>query len=268
VVAREGHRLGAKPLGDGEGAAAGHLALRLLAGGHDDPCRRGPQGVEVGLVVGAGDQVLAQQRVGARTVVLAGHAEHRRVGRRLAGDLRAERPLVAGDGDEVRHPGAPAAALVGLLHRAGGRQRVLPVGQDRGERRLVRDQRPHVPRVPGHQRERVDRAAAAGEQVDRPATDRLDEPVQVVGVDVGRDRAGRVGLHAALDTAWVVGHHGAVGEVPRQRGEPGGAHRRADQQQDRPAAGVVAPNVVGQGGAGDVQGVVVVAASSARMASI
>ena len=123
------------------------------------------------------------------------------------------------------HPGAPAAALVGLGDRAGGRQRVLAVGQDRGERRLVRDERPHVLWVLGHEGERVDRATAAGEEVDRLPTDRLDEPMQVVGVNVGRHRAGWIGLHAALDAAWVVGHHGAVGEVLRQRAEAGGAHR-------------------------------------------
>ena len=67
--------------------------------------------------------------------------------------------------------GAPAAALVGLVDRAGGRQRVLAVGQERGERRLVRHERPHVLGVPGHERQRVDRAAAAGEQVDRPAAE-------------------------------------------------------------------------------------------------
>jgi hypothetical protein len=129
---------------------------------------------------------------------------------------------VAAEGDELRHPGAPAAALVGLVDGKGGRHRVLAVGHDRGQRRLVRDQRPDVLRVPGHEGERVDRATAAGEQVDR-ATDRLDEPMQVVGVDVGRHRAGRIGLRAALDAAWVVGDQGAVGEVPRQRAEAAGA---------------------------------------------
>jgi hypothetical protein len=51
VIAREADRLGAKALGCGEGATVRQLALRLLAGGHDDPCRCGPQGVDVGLVV-------------------------------------------------------------------------------------------------------------------------------------------------------------------------------------------------------------------------
>jgi hypothetical protein len=56
--------------------------------------------------VSAGDDVLAEQRVGARAVVLGRQAEHRRVGRRLAGDLRGERSLMSADGDEERHRGA------------------------------------------------------------------------------------------------------------------------------------------------------------------
>jgi hypothetical protein len=180
-------------------------------------------------------------------------AEHRRVGRRPVGDLGGEGTLVAAEGDELGHPGAPAAALVGLGDRAGGRHRVLAVGQDGGERRLVGDEGPHVLGVLGHEGERVDRATAAGEQVDRTSTDRLDEPMQVVGVHLGSHRAGWIGLHAALDAAWVVGDHGAVGEVLRQRGEAGRAHRGAHQQQDRLGAGVAAPNVIGKGGAGDVQ---------------
>src|SRR4029453_10401471 len=35
VVAREDHRLGAEPVGDGEGAAVRQLSLRLRTGGHD-----------------------------------------------------------------------------------------------------------------------------------------------------------------------------------------------------------------------------------------
>ena len=64
-----------------------------------------PQGVEVGLVVGGGgDDVLAEQRVRARAVVLGRHAEHGRVGRRLAGDLGGERSPIADEGDEVAIP--------------------------------------------------------------------------------------------------------------------------------------------------------------------
>jgi hypothetical protein len=67
--------------------------------------------------VAIGDHVLAQQRVRTRTIVLGRHAEHRRVWRRLTGDLRSELSLMAGDGDEVRHPGAHPGRLH-CRHRA------------------------------------------------------------------------------------------------------------------------------------------------------
>ena len=58
-----------------------------LAGGEDDPRRGASQRVEVGLVVRAGDDVLAEHHVGPRAVVLGRHPEHRRIGRRLLGDV-------------------------------------------------------------------------------------------------------------------------------------------------------------------------------------
>ena len=71
-----------------------------------------------------------------------------------------------------------------------GRLGVLGIGQQRGQRRLVGHQRADVLRMRGHQGQRVDGAAAAGEQVYRPA-DPLDDPMQVVGVLAGiRLRAG------------------------------------------------------------------------------
>ena len=94
-------------------------------------------------------------------------------------------------------PAPEAAALVGVVDRPAGRQRVLAIGQDRGERRLVRDERPHVLRMLRHEGERVDRAAAAGEQVDRPAAERLDDPMQVVGV-AARASTGLAGSAFAL----------------------------------------------------------------------
>ena len=117
------------------------------------------------------------------------------------------------------------------------RHRALAVGQDRGERRLVRDERPHVLRVLRHEGERVDGAAAAGEEVDRAAAELGDDPVEVVGVLLGRGLAGGIGLRAALDAPRVVGHDRAVGEMAGQRAEPAGAHRRADEQQRRGGAG-------------------------------
>ncbi len=101
--------------------------------------------------------------------------------------------------DEPRHAGTEPAALVRVVDGAGGRQRALAIGQDRRERRLVRDERPDLLRVLRDEGERVHRTAAAGEEVDGPAVELGDDPMQVVGVLVGRRRAGRIGLRAALD---------------------------------------------------------------------
>ena len=72
---------------------------------------------------------------------------------------------------------------------------------------------------------------------------------------VRRGLGGIVGAYAALDSAGVVGHDGAVVEVSGQGAEPAGAHRRPDDQQGRRGARVVAADVVVQHGAGHVQGV-------------
>ena len=174
-------------------AAVGHLALGLGAGGEDDPGRRRAQGVEVGLVVGARDHVLAEQHVGPRAVVLGRHA------RTSPGpapgcvdEVGRERALVADDRDEVGHAGAEAAALVGLVDRLGGRQGGLAVGEDRASGGSCATSVRTSLRMRRDERQRVHRAAAAREQVDRPGAERLDDPMQVVGVLLGR-RLGRPG---------------------------------------------------------------------------
>ena len=75
---------------------------------------------------------------------------------------------------------------------------------------------------------RIHRPAAAGEQVNRACIERLDEPMQVIRVLLGRRRAGRIGLHAALRAAGVVGNDGAVREVAAERAESRGCHVRTD----------------------------------------
>jgi hypothetical protein len=69
---------------------------------------------------------------------------------------------------------------------AGRGQRLLAIGEHRGERGFVRDERPHLLRVLGHQGQRVHRAAAAGEQIDRLFIECGDEPIQVVCVFLDR----------------------------------------------------------------------------------
>ena len=130
----------------------------------------------------------------------------------------------------------------------------LAIGEHRDQWRFVRDERPYLLRVLRYEGQRVHRAATAGEQVDRPGIDRRDEPMQVVRVLLDGVLRRAVGALAPLRPARVVGHDCAIGEVLRKRAEPGGAHRRPDHQKDRIGAGIVAPDVVRQDGAGDLQG--------------
>jgi hypothetical protein len=85
-------------------------------------------------------------------------------------------------------------------------ERALAVRQQGGERRLVGDQDPDVLGMAGDERKGIDRPAATGEEIDRPAADRLDHLVDVAGVLVGRGLARGIGLRAAVDAARVVGH--------------------------------------------------------------
>src|SRR6266508_1150395 len=74
----------------------------------------------------------------------------------------------------------------------------------------------------------------------RPATRRLrTRRAGVIPVVVGRSGSGNGAAPAAvLSAARVVGDDRAVGEVGRQRRDAGGAHRRADHHEDRPASGL------------------------------
>src|SRR5215218_2096634 len=100
VTAREDHRLRAEPLGHRVRATARHLTFRLGAGAEDDPRRGDPKSAEVGLVVGAGDDVLAEHHIGPGAVVLGGHPERRRIRRGMLADVVGELPAVTHDRDE------------------------------------------------------------------------------------------------------------------------------------------------------------------------
>jgi hypothetical protein len=65
----------------------------------------------------------------------------------------------------------------------------------------VRHQDADLLRVPGHQGQRVDGAAAAGEDVCRPGAQRIDQPVQIVGLLLDRGLRGAVGALAAPRSA-------------------------------------------------------------------
>jgi hypothetical protein len=92
------------------------------------------------------------------------------------------RPEPIGD-DELRHPGTEPTSLVRLVDRLGERHRALTVEQDRCERRLVRDERPNLFRVLRNELERVHRATAAGEEVDRACAKFGDEAMQIVRME-------------------------------------------------------------------------------------
>jgi hypothetical protein len=116
----------------------------------------------------------------------------------------------------------------------------------------VRDERPDLLGMPGDQNECVTRAAAAGEDVNRSRIEHRDDPMQIVGMLVGRGLRRTVGPHTRLGSAGIVDHDRSVGEVLRERVEAGRAHRGRDLQQNRLARRVVSPNVIGQRGPGHV----------------
>jgi hypothetical protein len=119
----------------------------------------------------------------------------------------------------------------------------------------VGNQRRHVVGMRGDERERGHRAAAAREQLDRPGTERLDHGMDVLRLDRRVVIDAAVRAHAAAEAARVVGDHGPVREVRRQRGEAGGVHRLADQEQGRASVGgrQRAADVVGNGRPGGVE---------------
>lgn len=173
------------------------LAIRFGPAGDDDTRRCGADRLEVVPVVGARLHVLAQQWVVARSVVLGRQAEHRRIRGGLIGPVIGERALVHDERDEARHAGAEAITKVRLVDGPGGCERGVTVGQDVGDRRLVRHQRADVLRMLGRQHQRIHGAPAAGEEVDG-AAELSNEPMQVIGVLLGRRGAPRIGLGAAL----------------------------------------------------------------------
>ena len=157
--------------------------------------------------------------------------------------------------DELRHAGAGPVALVRLVDGSAGRERAFAIGEDRRERGLVRDQRPNLLRMARHEGERIHGATSAGEEVDRARAELGDEPMQVVGVLLRCRLASPIGLRAALDAPGVIGHHRAIGEMPGQRDESAGTHRRSDEEKGRGGRGIALADVIGQDGTRYVQGV-------------
>ncbi len=207
------------------------------------------------LVAGGRKHVQPEERVVPGTVVLGRQPETGGVRAGLVSETGRDRARIADERDEFSHRRAEALALVGLMDALARRHHRLAVRQHLGGRRLVRHQGMDLLRVPGHQGKPVDGAAAAAEDVYRPRVQRQDQPVQIVGLLLGRGPQGAVGALAAPCPAGVVGHDRTVGEMPGQGAESHGAHRRPDEQQDRLGTGIVAPDVVVEHGARRVQGV-------------
>ena len=95
----------------------------------------------------------------------------------------------------------------------------------------MRHQDGHVIGEGRHQGERGHRAAAAREHLDRSRAERLDDGVHVAGLDPGIMVDPAVLAGAAAEAARVVGDHGAVREMRRQRAEAAGVHWLADHEQ-------------------------------------
>ena len=86
---------------------------------------------------------------------------------------------MADERNELRHRRAGACAQVGFVNADGSRERGFAIWKHLPCGGLVRDQRSNELRVPRHQRERVDRAATAREDVDRPGVQCRDHSAQV-----------------------------------------------------------------------------------------
>ena len=168
------------------------LAFRLDAGGEDDArgwrvagrrsrarremCRHNDRATE--------------QRVVARAVVVCRQAEHRGVRRRLCRNSAVNGPWVADDGDEVGHAGArPRSMYVSWIARQAASACSRSGSSDASGGSWATSVRTSSECF----------ATSASAMTAPPllansrpaAAERLDEPVHVVGVDVGRDRGVR-----------------------------------------------------------------------------
>lgn len=80
----------------------------------------------------------------------------------------------------------------------GGGECLLPIGEHLGGRWLVGNEDPDLLGMLRHQGEGIRGPAAAGEEVDGPGAELGDQPVQVVGMLVGRGLRRPVGPLATL----------------------------------------------------------------------
>lgn len=98
--------------------------------------------------------------------------------------------------DERGHRRPRPRPLVGVGEVAVHGEHQVAVGDELRQAGLVGDQGAHQTGVGRDERQGVDGAAAAGEQVDRPGVQRRDDPPDVVGVLLGAGLGGMVGMPA------------------------------------------------------------------------
>ena len=109
---------------------------------------------------------------------------------------------------------------------------LLRVGQEQGERGLVRDEGLHVPGVVGHQCEPGDCAAAAAEHVGGPSTNRFQNPADVVGQQFGLTILVVVVDGATGEASGVEGDDGVMlGQTRGDGAKPRCTHRMAHQHE-------------------------------------
>src|SRR5207247_5249943 len=127
--------------------------------------------------------------------------------------------------------GAGTLGLVRVAEGGAGALGRSGVGEHWDEWRLVGHQGRYVVGIGRHERERRHRAATAREHLDGAGAERLDDGVYVVRLDRGIVIDPAVLADAATKAARVIGDHGPVREVRRQRLEAAGGHRLADPGQ-------------------------------------
>lgn len=218
-----GHRAGGRDDADGRVPDVGHPD----GVGDDRGEVVGDEEVEVGSALLV-DRLRGQ--VGLGGLVERADAEH-------SADLQARRGQPAGQVDLLDLEQLPL--VVGALG----------VGQQPRRDGLVGDQGAHLLRVVCRDMQPDDRAEAAAEHHRRLVGDLGQQPMDVVGVVVQRDRRRGVVERAAGQAAPVVGHHGEVGDelVDQVNAASGVALAALGDQQNR----ATAADFVVEGGAGN-----------------
>ena len=116
----------------------------------------------------------------------------------------------AGEGSEPCPRGAVAAVAVGVVNVVQPNSRLLGLGQEQCEWRLVGDEDFHMAGGVGDQGEPRNSTTAAAEHVRGPVANSLDHPAHVIGEEVGLGILLEVVNRAPREAARVVGHDGIV----------------------------------------------------------